>query len=39
MAESIAVNSELSSVNLTCFEVKDQLHAIEVEYVREIACS
>jgi len=37
MAELAANHVDASSVNLTCFEVKGQLYAIEVENVREIA--
>jgi len=37
MSEATAQNLDASTVNLTCFEVHDRLHAIEVEYVREIA--
>lgn len=36
MAEPV-VHGEASSVILTCFEVQGQLHAVEVDYVREIA--
>jgi purine-binding chemotaxis protein CheW len=36
MPEAVA-SAEASSVILTCFEVQGQLHAIEVEHVREIA--
>jgi purine-binding chemotaxis protein CheW len=37
MTDAAAQVMEASTVNLTCFEVKEQLHAIEVEFVREIA--
>jgi purine-binding chemotaxis protein CheW len=36
MSEAAAFISDTSTVNLACFEVKGQLYAIEVEYVREI---
>lgn len=36
MSEAVAFLSDSSTVNLACFEVKDQVYAIEVEYVREI---
>ena len=36
MPEAALAMNEPSTVNLTCFEVKEQLYAIEVEYVREI---
>jgi len=36
MPEAALAMTEPSTVNLTCFEIKDQLYAIEVEYVREI---
>jgi purine-binding chemotaxis protein CheW len=36
MVEAVMSIEENSSVNLACFEVKGQLYAIEVEYVREI---
>ncbi len=37
MSEAVEAMNESSTVNLACFEVKGQLYAIEVEYVREIA--
>ena len=36
MSEAIALLADSSAVNLACFEVNEQLYAIEVEYVREI---
>ena len=36
MSEAVAFVADSSTVNLACFEVKDQIYAIEVEYVREI---
>lgn len=36
MSEAAAFLADSSTVNLACFEVKDQLYAIEVEYIREI---
>lgn len=36
MSESFEFASGSSSVNLACFEVKEQIYAIEVEFVREI---
>jgi purine-binding chemotaxis protein CheW len=36
MSEAVAFLADSSTVNLACFEVKDQIYAIEVEYVREI---
>jgi len=36
MSEAAAFIGDTSTVNLACFEVKGQLYAIEVEYVREI---
>lgn len=39
MASAHAPTHEISTVNLACFEVKGQIHAIEVAYVREIVRS
>jgi len=36
MSEAVAFLTDSSTVNLACFEVKEQVYAIEVEYVREI---
>ncbi len=36
MYEAVATLADSSTVALACFEVKEQLYAIEVEYVREI---
>jgi purine-binding chemotaxis protein CheW len=36
MVEAVASIEEAATVNLACFEVKGQIYAIEVEYVREI---
>lgn len=36
MSNAAVFLSDESTVNLACFEVKEQLYAIEVEYVREI---
>jgi purine-binding chemotaxis protein CheW len=36
MVEGVAPIEESSTVNLACFEIKGQVYAIEVEYVREI---
>ena len=36
MVEAVASIEESSTVNLACFEIKGQIYAIEVEYVREI---
>jgi purine-binding chemotaxis protein CheW len=36
MSEAVAFLADSSTVNLACFEVREQIYAIEVEYVREI---
>ena len=36
MSEAAVAMREPSTVNLACFEIKGQVYAIEVEYVREI---
>ena len=36
MSEAVAFLADSSIVNLACFEVREQVYAIEVEYIREI---
>jgi purine-binding chemotaxis protein CheW len=36
MTSAIASQSDVTTVNLACFEIATQLYAIEVEYIREI---